>query len=111
MRTVAFQLVDEGVLDPTLTVDRWVPTLPNADRVTVQMVIDNTTGWSDDGLIEPDPVVTDFARVWSLREVAELRAAAITALAEPGTRTSDGLANEALLGLIVEDVSGQPLAE
>ena len=34
----------------------------------------------------------------------------ITALAEPGTRTSDGLANEALLGLIVEDVSGQPLA-
>ena len=38
VRTVAFQLVDEGVLDPTLTVDQWVPTLPNADRVTVQMV-------------------------------------------------------------------------
>ena len=74
VRTVAFQLIDEGVLDPTLTVDQWVPTLPNADRVTVQMVIDNETGWSDsDGLIEPDPVVTDFGRAWSLREAVELR--------------------------------------
>ena len=89
VRSVAFQLVDEGVLDPTLTVDHWVPALPNADRVTVQMVIDNETGWSDYGPIDPDPVVTDFERAWTLREVVELRATAMTALAEPGTRTND----------------------
>jgi CubicO group peptidase (beta-lactamase class C family) len=109
--TVAFQLIDDGVLDPTLTVDQWVPTLPNADRVTVQMLLDEETGWSDYGPIEPDPVVTDFERAWSLREAVELRATVMTALAEPGTRTTDGLTNETVLGLIVEDVGGRSLAE
>jgi D-alanyl-D-alanine carboxypeptidase len=111
VRSVAFQLVDNGLLDPTLTVDQWAPTLPNADRVTVQMVIDNETGWSDYGPISPDPVVTDFARAWTLREAVDLRATAMTALDEPGTRTNDGLTSEMVLGLIVEEVGGRPLAE
>jgi CubicO group peptidase (beta-lactamase class C family) len=110
VRTVAFQLIDAGVLDPTLTVDQWAATVPNADRVTVQMVIDNETGWSDAGPIDPDPVVTDFGRVWSLREAVALRAEVMTALAEPGTRTDAGPANETVMGLIVEEVGGQPLA-
>ena len=111
VRSVAFQLVDEGVLDPTLTVDRWVPTLPNADRVTVQMVMDNETGWSDYSPIEPDPVVTDLERAWSMRDAVELRATVMTALAEPGTRTNDGLTGEGVLGLIVEETGGRPLGE
>ena len=111
VRSVAFQLVDDGVLDPTLTVDQWAPTLPNADRVTVQMVIDNETGWSDYGPIEPDPVVTDFGRAWTLREAVELRATVMTALAEPGTRTNDNFTNEMVMGLIVEEVGGRPLAD
>jgi CubicO group peptidase (beta-lactamase class C family) len=111
VRTVAFQLIDDGLLNPALTVDQWVPTLPNADRVTVQMVIDNETGWSDVGPIEPDPLLTDLERAWSLREAIELRATAMTALAEPGTPTNDGLAGEAVMGLVVEEVAGRPLAE
>ena len=35
----------------------------------------------------------------------------MTALAEPGTRTNDGLTDEAVLGLVVEEVGGRPLAE
>jgi CubicO group peptidase (beta-lactamase class C family) len=112
VRTIAFQLIDEGVLDPSLTVDQWVPTLPNADRVTVQMLIDNQTGWSDsEGLIEPDPVVSDLGRAWSLREAMELRASVVSALGEPGTPTDDGHTNEFVLGVVVEEVGGQPLAE
>jgi CubicO group peptidase (beta-lactamase class C family) len=110
VRTVAFQMVDEGLLDPTLTVDRWAPTMPNADRVTVQMVIDGATGWGDSGPIEPDPVITDFARAWSLREVVELRATTTIALAEPGTRTDDSGAAASVLGLVLEDSAGRPLA-
>jgi CubicO group peptidase (beta-lactamase class C family) len=109
--TLAYQLIDDGVLDPTLTVDQWVPTLPNADQVTVQMLLDEETGWGDYGLIEPEPVVTDLGRAWSLREAVELRATAMTALAEPGTRTTDNLTNETVLGLIVEEVAGRSLAE
>lgn len=111
VRTVAFQLIDDGVLDPTLTVDQWAPTLPNADRVTVQMVIDNETGWSNYGTIEPDPVVTDLERVWTLGEAVELRATMMTALEEPGSRTNDGSTNEMAMGLIVEGAGGRPLAE
>jgi CubicO group peptidase (beta-lactamase class C family) len=108
--TVAFQLIDEGVLDPARTVDEWVPTLPNADRVTVRMLIDEETGWSDHGLGD-DPVVADFARVWTLREAVELQATAMTALAEPGTSTDDGYTNHLVLALVVEEVGGQPLAD
>jgi CubicO group peptidase (beta-lactamase class C family) len=111
VRAVGFQLVDEGLLDPTLTVDQWAPTLPNADRVTVQMLLDNETGWSDYGPIDPDPVTTDFARAWTLREAVELRATVMTALDQPGTRTNAGLADETVLALVVEDVGGRPLAE
>lgn len=111
VRTVAFQLIDDGVLNSADTVDQWVPTLPNADRVTVQMVIENKTGWSDYGLIEPDPEISDFGRAWSLREAVELRATAMTALGEPGTPSDDGHTNEAVLGLVVQEVGGKPLAD
>lgn len=111
VRTVAFRMIDEGLLDPTRTVEQWVPTLPNAGRVTVQTVIDNETGWSDDGPISPDPVTTDQERVWSLRQAAELYSTVTTALAEPGTRTNDGHVGDTVLGLVVEEVGGRPLAQ
>jgi CubicO group peptidase (beta-lactamase class C family) len=110
-RTVAFQLLDEGTLDPTATVDQWAPTVPNADRVTVQMLIDNTTGWGDWGVIEPDPITTDFARAWTLPEVVESRAPAIAVLSEPGTDSNDAGNSETVLGLILEAITGQSLIE
>jgi CubicO group peptidase (beta-lactamase class C family) len=111
VRTVAFQLVDEGALDPTLTVDQWAPTMPNADHVTVQMLLDDATGWGDYGPLDPDPVVSDLGRVWSLREAVDLRATMMTVLGEPGTLTNDAGNNEMVLGLIVETVGAQPLAD
>jgi CubicO group peptidase (beta-lactamase class C family) len=111
VRTVAFQLIDEGLLDPAATVDLWVPALPNADRVTVRMLIDNVTGWSDYGIVEPDPIVSDLGRAWTLREAVEVRATAMTALDEPGVPTDDGRTNDFVLGLVVQEVGGRPLAE
>jgi CubicO group peptidase (beta-lactamase class C family) len=111
VRTVAFQLIDEGVLDPALTVDQWAPALPNADRVTVRMLLDDQTGWGDYGIIEPDPVLSDFERVWTLRDAVELRATVATVLDEPGTATVDSFMNETVLFFVVEEVGGQPLAD
>ena len=110
VRTVALQLVDEGVLDRTATVDEWVPTLPNADRVTVQMLFEYATGWGESPL-PTDPVLSDLERAWTLREVVELRATTVTALADPGTSSTAGVFIDTLLGLIVEEVAGKPLAE
>lgn len=111
VRTIAFQLVDEGLLDPNVTVDQWVPTYPNADRVTVQMLLDDATGWGDYGVIEPDPVIADLGRAWTLREAVELRAPTMTTIGEPGTRTDDRGTNEMMLGLIIQETAGKPLTE
>lgn len=110
-RSVAYQLIDEGVLDPAATVDRWEPALPNADRVTVQMLLDDRSGWGNWADVEPDPITSDFARVWTLPEVVALRAPVIEVLAEPGTPTDDLGNNETVLGLIVEQVTGQSLVD
>ena len=75
------------------------------------MVIDNETGWSDFGVIEPDPVLSRF------------RASLVAARSGRAPRHCDDRPrrarhthqrrphDEAVLGLVVEEVGGQPLAE
>jgi len=110
VRTVALQLVDEGTLDPAAVIDQWVPTVPNAEHVTVQMLLEYATGWSESGAVEPDPVLADLERAWTLAEVVELRSAVVTAQGEPGTPSPAGIFIDTVLGLIVEEVTGQSLA-
>ena len=111
VRTVALQLVDEGTLDTAATVDRWAPTVPNAGRVTVQMLLEYTTGWVESGSVEPNPILADLERTWTLQEVVELESTVVTAEDEPGTPSSAGNFIDTVLGLIVEEVTGQPLAD
>jgi CubicO group peptidase (beta-lactamase class C family) len=110
VRTVALQLVDDGTLDTAATVDQWAPSAPNADRVTVQMLLEYATGWGESGPVQPDPVLADLERAWTLREVVELRSTVITADDEPGAPSPAGLFIDTVLGLIVEEVTGRPLA-
>ena len=38
VQSVAYRLVDSGVLDPTATIEAWAPRMPGAKTVTVQML-------------------------------------------------------------------------
>jgi CubicO group peptidase (beta-lactamase class C family) len=111
VQTVAYQLVDEGTLDPNATVDQWLPAQPNANRITVQMLLDSTHGWGAFGEIPASAIPADLTRRWTLTEVlATLESN--PPVAEPGTfSTEGGDTAVTALALIAELVTGKTMAE
>jgi len=106
--TVALQLVDQGRLDLTDTVQRWLPDLvPRGDEITVRHLLQHTSGIADDEQLL-QPLLYDPAHAFE--PIAVARAAARTPLRfEPGHGWSYANANYVLLGLIVEQATGRPL--
>lgn len=108
--TIAWQLVDEGVLDPAATIDQWRPDLPNAASVTVSDLLQGTHGWGEFGTLEPD-FLADLERYWTLPEVLDV-AAQVPPSGAPGVRTGDGSRPAATaLAFVVEQVTGSTLAD
>ena len=68
--TIAMQLADEGVLDMAATVDRWLPEQSNADRVTLQMLLDGTSGWDGWAGVDTQNIVADLETVLDARRDA-----------------------------------------
>ena len=111
VQTIAYQLIDEGLLDPTATVDQWLPAQPNADRVTVQMLLDGTHGWAPLPDASFGQITADANRKWTLAEVLATLATN-PPLAEPGTFSNEGAeAAATALAYIAEQVTGSTLAE
>lgn len=110
---VALQLVEEGWLLLDHTVERWLPGLvPGGERITVRMLLSHTSGLPDylvDGFV--GQARRDPGRVWAPEELVReaLRRPARFAPGAPG-RWSYANTNYILLGMIVERVTGNPLA-
>lgn len=107
-------LVDRGrlSLDERLGDPRWFPRFPNADRITVEMLLRHTAG-------VPDYLASDaYARAadthplepWGRREPIAA-AAAMRPVADPGAGFSYSNTDYHLLGAIVEQVTGRTLGE
>lgn len=113
----AFTLIDDGALGLDDPIAKWldpalIADLPNADAVTVRHLIAQTSGirdYADErfvGLIQKD-----FAHQWTPAELVA-HAADGEAFGPPGdTPSYYSNTNYALLGLIIEKVTGVPLAE
>jgi CubicO group peptidase (beta-lactamase class C family) len=105
VHSAAYRLIDAGVLDPDATIDTWVPQMPDAATTSLQMLLDNATGWGDpDTAIEAN-VLPDLGRMWTLGEVVDVFAT---------LTPTDGVGFEietTVLGYIVEQVTGAPLSE
>lgn len=111
VQTIAYQLVDEGLLDPTATVDQWLPAQPNADRVTVQMLLDHTHGWASWPEASYNLMAADFNRRWTLSEVLA-SVETNPPLAEPGTFSSEGTGVAATaLAYIAENITSSTLTD
>jgi CubicO group peptidase (beta-lactamase class C family) len=110
VRTIALQLVDEGVLDPGATVDEWAPGMPAADVTTVQSLIEMTTGWSGWGAPGDEVVLDDLERRWTLTEVVDQVSATVSVDPDPSVATTDVLMTDLILGHVLEQVSGEQLA-
>src|SRR5690606_18841663 len=87
--TLLLKYVDQGKVSLDDTIDEWLPGLPNADRVTLKMLANQTSGYPD---YERD---TDWVRAfeqnpfreWTYKERVKI-AFSKPVLFEPGTNWS-----------------------
>jgi CubicO group peptidase (beta-lactamase class C family) len=105
VQSVAHLLIDSGQLDPTATIDAWAPQMRDAGTVTVQMLLDNTTGWGDFNAAGTENILADLSRIWTLAEVVDVAA---------GLQPTGGTGREietTVLGYILEQTTGSSVAE
>jgi D-alanyl-D-alanine carboxypeptidase len=110
--TVMLQLVAEGRLSLSDTVEHWLPgILPYGDQVTIRQLLNHTSGVPEYLLV---PLLELYAskqgqfRSWTPRELVAL-VADQPPLFPPGTTYSYSNTNYVLAGLIVEAATGNKL--
>jgi CubicO group peptidase (beta-lactamase class C family) len=100
--------VADGKLSLEDTIDKWLPTVPNANRITVRDLLAMRSGLYD-FTAEPK-FLRDFTKnpmlKWSPQNVVTIEETH-KPVAEPDTETKYTDSNYVLLGLILEKVSGE----
>lgn len=104
-------LVADGSLALEDTLDNWHPDIPDADIITVRQLLDHTSGiynyTDDEGFFTG--ILADPARVYSPAELVAVAAAHPPYFA-PGADWYYSNTNYILLGMIIEAVTGEPVA-
>jgi D-alanyl-D-alanine carboxypeptidase len=110
--TVVLQLVDEGRLALSDTVERWLPgILPYGDQITVRQLLNHTAGVPEYGLIPKRQLYQGVRfRSWTPRELVALVADQPQTL-PAGSAWSYSNTGYVLAGLIVEAVTGHSLGD
>ncbi len=110
--TVLLQLRDRGALDLDATLDRWFPDHPAADRITLTMLMNGTSGYADyvtdDGFLKA--LYADPFRAWRPDELIAI-AFARPAPCAPGACWSYAHTNFVILGQVIEKATGRPLGD
>jgi len=112
--TVVLQLVAEGKLSLSDTVERWLPgILPYGAHVTIRQLLNHTSGIPDNSL-EPLVVLYTFpdgrSRAWTPRELVALVADQPPDF-PPGTAWSYSNTGYVLAGMIIETATGRSLGQ
>ena len=110
--TVLLQLVDEDVIELDDTIDAWLPELPAADRITLRMLANSTSGYVDYVYMDSfqDTLFKDPFREWTPDELIEM-ATDEPLLYEPGTNWSYSHVNFVILGEALATITGTPVDE
>jgi D-alanyl-D-alanine carboxypeptidase len=113
LASVILQLVDEGRVALTDTVEEWLPAMvPQSGAVTIEQLVRQQSGIFDYGadprLMQPY-MAGDFGYYWSPEKLVEL-ANEHGPTFEPGARYEYSNTNFTLLGLIIEKATGETLA-
>lgn len=99
-----FQLIEEGKLKLSDTLDKFFPQIPNAGKITIEHILAHRSGIHD-FIREPD------FRSWSLSARTKDETLAFIAKAkpdfEPGEKRSYSNSGYVLLGFIVEKLEGK----
>ncbi|WP_327225445.1 beta-lactamase family protein [Streptomyces platensis] len=110
---VVLQLVGEGKIGLDATVDTYLPGLVRGKgidgrRITVRQLLQHTSGLPEYGIHVDDDEIRN--RYFEPRELLDI-ALRYKADADPGTTWGYSNTNYVLAGLIVQKVTGRPLAE
>src|SRR3954463_14805957 len=109
--TLLMEFVDEHKVGLDDTIERWMPTLPEADQVTLKMLANQTSGYPD---YESDPAwlaawSADPFHIWTFQERLAY-AFSRPVLFAPGTNWAYAHTNFMILGEILAKIGGKPLA-
>jgi CubicO group peptidase (beta-lactamase class C family) len=111
MSTLLMEYVDEHKVSLSDKVARWLPALPEANRVTLRMLANMTSGYPD---FVPTNTLTaelyaDPFRAFTGRHLLAIAFSRPMAF-PPGTNWGYAHTNYVILGQILEKIGGQPLA-
>lgn len=104
--TALLMLVDQGKLSLDDTIDRWLPELTDAKRVSVRQVLSHTAGYKSFFLAEVMPA--EGARATTPQAVVD-RWGRLPLDYPPGSDWQYSNTDYTIAALIVERLSGQPL--
>jgi D-alanyl-D-alanine carboxypeptidase len=110
--TVILQLADDGLLSLEDPIDDYVPDVPNGSRITLRELITMTSGLGNYSNDEAwgSAVLADLEAEWSPQQLLAYSYSMPASFA-PGSNMEYSNANFVLLGLVIEQVTGSPLAE
>src|SRR5437667_3644263 len=108
--TLLMKFVDEHKVKLDDTIDRWMPKLPEANKVTLKMLANQTSGYPD---YETDPAwlaafIADPFHIWTFEERLKYAFARPVQFA-PGTNWSYAHTNFMILGEILSKIGKKPL--
>src|SRR5213082_1194041 len=108
--TLLMEFVDEHKVTLDDTIDRWMPALPEANKVTLKMLANQTSGYPD---FETDPAwlaawSADPFHIWTFGERVKYAFARPVQFA-PGTNWSYAHTNFMILGEILSKIGNKPL--
>src|SRR5919112_2113435 len=108
--TLLLQFVDEKKVKLDDTIDRWMPNLPSANKVTLKMLANQTSGYPD---FETDPKFlaafnADAFHIFTFQERLDIAFSRSPQFA-PGTNWSYAHTNFMILGEVLAKIGGGPL--
>src|SRR5437762_7804769 len=108
--TLLMQFMDEHKVKLEDTIERWMPDLPQANKVTLKMLANQTSGYPD---FETDPKFlaafnADPFHIFTFEERLKI-AFSRPMMFEPGTNWSYAHTNFMILGEILSKIGGKPL--
>jgi CubicO group peptidase (beta-lactamase class C family) len=108
--TLLMQFVDEHKVKLDDTIEHWMPALPEANKVTLKMLANQTSGYPD---FETDPAwlaawSADPFHIWTFEERMKYAFSSPVQF-DPGTNWSYSHTNFMLLGEILSKIGKKPL--
>jgi CubicO group peptidase (beta-lactamase class C family) len=111
--TLLLKLVDEKKVSLDDKLSKWLPEVPNADRVTLGQLAQMTSGYVDyviGNTAMNDALYANPFRRWTVHDILSY-ATSKPLLYEPGTNWNYAHTNYVLLGLALEKATGEEMSK